>query len=171
MYLITAKYSSDSERKRIEYALEKWRERLQISRPEGIVVLADGKDIDDLALELFSKVDKKNVSLYRVEKMELDVARGEKEIRAKVKEKVASLERLLSFIMARQKAILKMELAEPRQRIYEVITKKGKAEVTVALLESESGTNLRVRISGYGEVVDLLHRKLTDELSLLEEAK
>lgn len=171
MYLITAKYFSDPERKRIEYALEKWKEQLQISRPEGIVVLADGEDIEGLALELFSKVDRKNVSLYRVEKVELDVAKGEKEIRTKVKEKADSLEKLLSFIMARQKAILKMELAKPRQKIYEVVTKKGKAEVTIALLESESGTNLRVRISGYGEVVDLLHRKLADELSLLEEAK
>lgn len=171
MYLITAKYTSDSERKRIEYAFEKWREQLQISRPEGIVVFANGEEVDELTLELYSRVDKKNVSLYRIEKVELDVTRGEREIKIKVKEGIASLERLLSFIMARQKAILKMELAEPRQKIYEVVTKKGKAEVAVSLMESESGTNLRVRITGYGEVVDLLHRKLSDELSLLEEVK
>lgn len=171
MYLITAKYTTDSERKRIEYALEKWREQLRINRPEGIVVFANSEEVDDLVLELYSRVDRKNVSLYRVEKVELDVTKGEKEIKMILKEGVAGLEKLLSFIMARQKAIFKMQLTQPHQKIYEVVTKKGKAEVTIAFLESEKGTSLRVRISGYGEVVDLLHRKLTDELSLLEEVK
>ena len=169
MYLITAKYSSDPERKRIEYILDKWRSKMNITRPEGITVIVDAEDIDDLILELYSRTEKKdNIAFYNLERVEMDVERDEKKIRIKLREKRETVEKLLGFIMARQRAILKLELAEPSEKIYEVNSKKGKAEISIGLHKSETGVDLSVRISGYGEAVDLLYRKLSDELKLLE---
>jgi len=169
MYLITVKYANDPERKRIEYIFEKWRSKMNITKPEGLAVIVDADDVDEMILELYTRAEKKdNITFYRMDKVELDVERGEKRIRIKLREKSETVEKLLGFIMARQRAILKMELAEPPEKIYEVYSKKGKAEVSIGLHKSETGVDLSVRISGYGEAVDLLYRKLSDELKLLE---
>ena len=168
MYFLTVKYTSDSERKRIEYVLEKWRGKMNITKPEGITAIAAKGDIDELILDLYSRTEKDNVALYKIERTELDVVQGEKNFRLKLGEKRETLEKLLDFIMARQKAILKLELAEPHEKVYEVYTKKGKAEISIGIHEGETGTDLLVRISGYGEAVDFLYHKLAEELKLLE---
>ena len=169
MYLITARYGGDPERKRVEYIFEKWRSKLNITRPEGITVIAQADDVEEMILELYTRAERKdNITFYRMEKVELDVERSEKSIRLQLREKRETAEKLLGFIMARQRAILKMELAEPVRRVYEVHSKKGKAEIMIGLHETETGVDLSVGISGYGEAVDLLYRKLNDEFRLME---
>jgi hypothetical protein len=168
MYLITAKYTSDSERKRIEYALEKWKDRMKIVKPEGMVAIVNDGDIRELITELYSRTERNNVALYHIEKAQIDVAEAEKEIRLKLNESRETAEKLLDYIMARQKAILKLELSEPRQKIYEVYTKKGKAEISMSLRGGNAGVDIVLRISGYGETVDFLHGRLAEELKLLE---
>jgi len=169
MYLITAKYASDAERKRIEHILDKWRTKMDITRPEGIAVIVDTDEVDDLILELYSRTEEKdNITFYNMERVEMDVERGERKIELKLREKRETVEKLLDFIMARQRAILKMELAEPSEKIYDVYSKKGKAEISIGLHQSETSVELSVRISGYGEAVNHLYRKLNDELKLLE---
>ncbi|MGB5925586.1 MAG: hypothetical protein WBH01_05770 [Dehalococcoidia bacterium] len=170
MYLIRAKYGSDPERKRIEYIFEKWRSKMNITKPEGITVIADTEDVEEMILELFTRAERKdNITFYRMDEVQLDVERSEKRIRLRLEEKREIVERLLDFIMARQRAILKMELVKPFQKIYEVHSKKGKAEITVGLHETETGVDLSINISGYGEAVGLLYRKLNDEFKLMEE--
>lgn len=168
MYLITAKYTSDSERKRIEYILEKWKERMKIVKPEGIVAIVNDGDIKELITELYSRTERDNVALYRINEAHIDVAEAEKEIRLKLNENRETAEKLLDFIMARQKAILKLQLSEPRQKIYEVVTKKGKAEISMILRGGNAGVDVVLRISGYGDAVSFLHDKLAEELKLLE---
>ena len=170
MYLIRAKYRSDPERKRIEYIFEKWRSEMNITKPEGITVIADADDVEEMILELYSRTERKdNITFYRMEKVELEVEQSEKRIRLRLREKRETVEKLLGFIMARQRAILKMELVDPFRKIYEVYSKKGKAEISIGLHETETGVDLSINISGYGEAVDLLYRKLNDEFKLMEE--
>jgi len=145
---------------------------MNITKPEGLTVIVDAEDVDEMILELYTRAEKKdNIAFYRMDKAKLDVERGEKRIRLKLREKSETVEKLLGFIMARQRAILKMELAEPPEKIYEVNSKKGKAEISIGLHNSETGVDLSVRILGYGEAVSLLYRKLNDELKLLEGEK
>ena len=168
MHLIIAKYSDDPERKRIEYILDKWKEQLRITKPEGIVSIVDGEELEELVADLYSRTSRGNITVYRLEEESVDIKKGEGEIRLKVSEKRETLEKLVGFVMAKQKAILKRETKEPFERIYEVTTKKGKAEVSIALRDEGPTTNMRVRITGYGDVVDLLKSRLSDELSYLE---
>jgi hypothetical protein len=168
MYLITAKYTSDSERKRIEYALEKWRDRMKITKPEGLVAIVDDGEIDELVVELYSRTEKDNVSIYRIQEAHFDVAEAEKEIRIRLNENRETAEKLLDFIMARQKAVLKSRMAGAKRKIYEVITRKGKAEISLSIIPDQDGIDAVCRISGYGETVDFLYGKLVEEFKLLE---
>jgi hypothetical protein len=161
------KYSDDPERKRIEYILEKWKKRLNITKPQGIVVILDGGEIEEFIQELYSRTSSSNVGVYRLEKTAVDIEKSEGEIRLKLGEKQETVEKLIGFAMAKQKAILKREMKEPFERIYELSTKKGKAEISVVLRDEGQGTALRMRITGYGEVVEFLYDKFSSELNYL----
>jgi len=169
MYLIVARYSDDPERKRIEYVLEKWKGRLAITKPEGIVAVLNGEEIDEFIEELYSRTSADNVILYRVEKASVDIEKGKRDIKLLLNEKKETVEKLIGFVMARQKAILKPGAGGAFERIYEVSTKKGKAVISVAIREEgQERVDVRLRITGYGEVVDFLHNKLSDELDYLQ---
>jgi hypothetical protein len=168
MHLIIAKYSDDAERKRIEYVLDKWRDRLRITKPEGIISILDGEGVEELVEELYSRTSRGNVSLYRVDEETVEIAKGEKEIKLVLNEKKETTEKLVGYVMAKQKAVLKRESREPLEKVYELTTKKGKGEVSVAFREEGKAVSLRIRISGYGEVVDFLSSRLTEELRYLE---
>ena len=168
MYLITAKYSSDSERKRIEYVIDKWRDRKKITKPDGVVAIVADNDIKELLVELYSRTERENVSFYRIEEEHLEVTETKKEIRLKIGERRETAEKLLDFIMARQRATLKMESPESHQKVYEVISRKGKVEIILNIRGNATETDVIMRISGYGEAVDFIHDKLAEELKLLE---
>ncbi len=144
---------------------------MKIVKPEGMTAIVKDGDIQELLLELYSRTEKDNVAFYRSEEAHLDIVETEREIRLKLDERKETAEKLLDFIMARQRAVLKLELTEPHQKIYEVITRKGKAEISLSLRGENNGINVVVRISGYGEAVDFLHGKLAEELKLLEDNK
>lgn len=167
MYFIVTKYDSDAERKRIEYTLDKWKDRLHIAKTEGIVSIVEGEGIAEFLEDLYSRTSKSNVRVYRVEEREVPIEKSEREIRLRLVEKRETVEKVVSFVMAKQKAILKRETKEPFERVYDVVTRKGRAEISVVLREEEQAIALRMRITGYGEVVEFLNNRLNEELSYL----
>jgi hypothetical protein len=167
MHLIIAKYSDDAERKRIEYVLDKWRGRLRITKPDGIISILDGEGVGELVEELYSRTSKGNIRVYRVDEETVEIDKGEREIKLVLNEKKETVEKLVGYVMAKQKAVLKRETKEPLEKVYELTTKKGKGEISVAFREEGKTISLRILINGYGEVVDFLSAKLTDELKYL----
>jgi hypothetical protein len=167
MHLIIAKYENDAERKRIEYILDKWKESLRVTKPDGIMAIIEGEGLEELLEDLYSRTSRSNVSLYRLEKEAVQIEKGESEIKLKINEKKETVEKLIGFVIAKQKGVLKREIKEPFERVYEVATKKGRAEISVSLRDEGQSVALRLKITGYGEVVEFLNTKLSEELSYL----
>jgi hypothetical protein len=175
MYLITSKYDSDAERKRLEYVFEKWADRLTIIKPEGIITLLDDAGKEDMMNEFItdlysrsSQVSKDSIIIYRLEKTELDIKPEQKELRLETRQKRETVEKLLSFIMARQKAIFKPESDMPFLKIYEVNSKKGTVQISVVIREKKEALDLIFTISGYGYAVDFIYNRLKEELKYIE---
>jgi hypothetical protein len=182
MYLITVKYDNDAERKRLEYVFEKWAVKLKISKPDGIVAIVnesgDEPLVQDFVRDLLSRSSNSssdnisehgnNITVYKINRTDLAIEREEKEFSLDLHEKRETIEKLLSFIMAKQKAILKRESDIPSVKTYEVTSKKGTAEIMVLLREKQDTINLVLRISGYGEVVDFICDKLKEEFKYFE---
>jgi hypothetical protein len=171
MYLITIKYNSDAERKRLEYVFEKWADKLKIIKPEGLVAIieesGDQSLLEGFVQDLFSRSSKAksgNFSVYKIEQHDLEIEKQERELKLELHEKLETVEKLLNFIMARQKAIYKPISDLPFVKIYEITSKKGMAEISVKIRETNDTVNLHLKISGYGEVVDFIYNKLNDEL-------
>lgn len=168
MYLITAKYTSDSERKRIEYALEKWRDRINIAKPEGLVAIVDDTEIQELVTDLYSRTNPRGIEIYRLQKTDFDIAEVEQQTTVVTKENQETAGKLMEFIMARQKAVLKTRYPGTNRNVYEVISRKGKAECAVEIIKSGVGSKIIVTTTGYGDTVDFLHARISEEIKLLE---
>jgi hypothetical protein len=175
MHLITVKYSSDAERKRIEYVFEKWADRLTVFKPEGIVAIVDESQnesiVHDLVQELYSRSSKAgsdNISIYEINRTNLAIERAGKKISLDFHEKRETVEKLLDYILAKQRAILKRETDSPPIKTYEISSKKGTVEISTMLREKDDIINILITISGYGEVVDFISDKLNEELKYFE---
>ncbi|HID43090.1 MAG TPA: hypothetical protein EYP30_04815, partial [Archaeoglobaceae archaeon] len=58
-YLLILSYESDAERKRIDYAIERWRTKLRVNKPKGAVVILDGgeEELNRFIEDLFSRIE------------------------------------------------------------------------------------------------------------------
>lgn len=171
MYLLIAKYSDDAGRKRIEYLLDRWRGKINISKPDGIAILLDGLgegDITELLEDVLTRVSKDDLTLFSLDQISTDVERSEKELRSTLSGDERSVGRLVNLIMARYKGILKTESSKPIEKVYEIQSRKGRAEVSIRLRETSGMVHVWTKIMGYGEVVDFIHSRLSEEMKYLE---
>jgi hypothetical protein len=171
MYLISVKYENDAERKRMEYVFEKWSDKLKITKPEGLLVLidADSKSAEfqefiENLLSRTSQITSKNLTIFKIEPESIDIEKEKKELNLEVHEKRATIEKLLNFVMARQKVLVTQVSNEPNIKYYEVTTKKGKAEIRIMIDEKPESVHLQIKISGYGDVVGLMYDRLKEEM-------
>jgi len=167
VYLIVAKYSGDAERKRIEYALERWKSSMEISKPEGIVVVAEGEDIEDLLEDLYARISKEKISVYNLSEASLEVEENEKKIKVDLEGEIEAIEKFVGFVLAKQKALFKREI--PSGKLYEVYTKKGRAEVSTNLKPANGKVAVGIRIQGYGGSTELVYDKINTELKYFKE--
>jgi len=140
-----------------------------VTKPEGIVAIVKGneEDIYSLVEELYAKSSKDNVSLYKIEESPLDIEQESRELRLELNEKLETIEKLLSFVLAKQKAVLKFSSPDFPEKIYEATGKKGKAEISVLVREKNNAVNIHLKITGYGPAVESCTQNLKKSLSTL----
>ncbi len=177
-YLIISKFDDDAERKRIEYVIDKWRDRVRIDPPEteGMMTVVRGEleDIEGFVEELRAKTSREdNVHTYELNRQELaSKERQALPLKVRIKGSRDSAERLLSFIMAKQKAIiLPGQDRNAPETAYQVVSRKGRARVTIELAQQDGYISATLRITGFGAVVELLERRLKEEIGYLQEGE
>ena len=161
-----AKYSDDAERKRIEYSLDRWKSSMNLSKPEGIVAISDGGDIEDLLEDLYARISKKKVKVYNLKEASLEVKENEKLINVDLKGEMETIEKFIGFVMAKQKAVLKYEATYGK--LFEVYTKKGRAEISTSLKLVNGKIAVSIRIKGYGDATELVYDKIASEIEFFK---
>jgi Fe2+ transport system protein B len=168
MYLLILDYESDAERKRIDYAIERWQHKLKISKPKGTIIVIDGKQdrIDEFVEDLCSRLEKseEKVKIHNISSYSPDIEKNIKKITYQTKEQREFLEKFIDYLMAKLSA--SYEYSSKIGKIYKVYTKKGQAKVEIILQNKETGTDVHIAIDGYGEVVDFISVKIDNEMSM-----
>ena len=164
VHLIVAKYTSDSERKRIDYAIERWKAIADVEKPDGTPILFKGKNVKDFVEDLYSRLSKENVSVYSLNNVSFEIEKEEVSIETTLNGDLEVIRKFLGFIMAKQKGVLITETEF--ERIYEVSTRKGKADVSINLTDDG---RVRIRISGYGDATGLIREKIESEIRYFKE--
>lgn len=169
VYLIIAKYLDEAERKRIEYAMERWAQVMKLGRPDGVPIIVedDGEKIKELLDDLYARTSKDKVKIYNLSKASFDVEKTEKQIKAELEGGVETVEKFIGFILAKQKALFRHEI--PFGKLYEVYTKKGRAEISTSLKGEDDRVVVDIRIKGFGDAPDLIYDKINSELKYFKE--
>ena len=134
--MLILSYESDAERKRIDYAIERWRTKLRISKPKGTVIILDSNEeefnkfIEDLFSRIELEPDKKpesKVEIYRIEKIIPEVEKRKKILCYEADENVETIWKFLNYLMAKINA--SYEYSIESAKIYTAYTKKDKQEL------------------------------------------
>ncbi len=167
MFLLVLDYETDAERKRIDYAIERWKDKLKIKKPKGTILVIDGKQeridefVEDLCARLESSEEK--VKIHRLSKYAPEIEKNVKTIAYQTTEQREFLEKFIDYLMAKLNA--SYEYGSKIGKIYKVYTKKGQAKLEITLQDRDKGTDITIAIDGYGEVVDFISDKIDNEMN------
>jgi hypothetical protein len=164
-YLLVVDYESDAERKRIDYAMERWGDRAEITKPKGTAMIFKGANIDEFLEDLYSRLegDRRKVGVYRMEEYHPDVEEKTRRLHYESRVELEALERFLSYLMSKVNAGYGYRTGNTKK--YIVATKKGQASIEITLKNNGNATVL-ITIQGYGEVVELLAETIDCEMEV-----
>ena len=164
-YLLIVDYGSDAERKRIDYTIERWGGRAEVSKPKGTAIIFEGPMIDEFLEDLYSRIegDKEKIAVYRIEDYHPEVEERVRRLRYESNEDLDVIEKFLTYLMSRIGA--GYEYTSGGVKYYSISTKKGQAFIEIAL-KSGAATMVTITVRGYGEVVDFLANKINEEMGV-----
>ena len=143
-YLYTVQYTEEAERKRVEYLFNNWDEGT-IESPEGLARIAEDVDHEDLYQELVTKVPSDQIEVYRLHSTTPEVESESITVAEEISASLDAVEAFLEYILSKKKAVLQ----SGARNEYEMYTKKGRAEVSYDLDDTDDGTVVvRIRVDG-----------------------
>lgn len=166
-FLIIAEYASETERKRIDYMLEKWSNTLDIQKPKGIAAIVSGDKINAMLEDLYSRIPDKQVNVQRLSDSTIEVEETTREYLIELEGSKETVEKLFGFIMAKQRAVLGHD--SNLEKKYTIRTKKGSGDVFVRILNKNNRTTVKLFIKGYGDAPDFILERIKEELKFFEE--
>jgi len=167
-YLLFVRYETDAERKRIDYAIERWSSRAKITKPRGMAILleVDEKNIHDFIDDLLSRLelkelrDRSKVSVFRAEPYSIDVEHKRKVLSYEFNASKQAMERFLNYMVSKIGG--SYEYSSGETKIYSAYTKKGYIRLEVTLGESR----VTIALEGYGDVVNFFSAKIDEEMKI-----
>ncbi|NPA62102.1 MAG: hypothetical protein GXN95_00930 [Methanococci archaeon] len=172
-YIIFLNYSSELEKKRVNYYLNKWRGEIKIEEPKmAFLVDIDEKKIDVFIKGLLSKISHSDAEARlksRIFKVDREVKYDSDTESTSVYEfpiTEEEAEKMINLIMARLKGVL-YDVEKGILR-YKVNTKKGFALVEAHIRQKDKKYSIIwFRIVGFGEVVEFVKEKIEKEIELM----
>lgn len=167
MFLLILDYETDAERKRIDYAIERWQNKLKISKPKGTIIVIDGKQdrIDEFVEDLCSRLEKseEKVKVHKISSYAPEIEKNVNRIVYDTTEQKDFIEKFIEYLMVKLSA--SYEYSSKIGKVYKVNTKKGNAKLEIALRSKDNGTDITIAIDGYGDVVDFISNKINNEMN------
>jgi hypothetical protein len=160
-YLYTVQYDGEAERKRVEYLFNNWDDG-QIDTPSGLVRTAENIDHEELYEQIATKVPEDQIEVHRLQSATPDVESETIKIQQEVEASIDAVEGFLDYMLSKKKAVLQ----SASRNEYEMYTKKGRADVSYTLRESDGGTvTVGVRVTGVPPAPSFLADFFETELS------
>ncbi|RZB29435.1 MAG: hypothetical protein AEth_01163 [Candidatus Argoarchaeum ethanivorans] len=178
-HIIVMDSADDTEKKRVRYVIDKWREEYKrkrkgkIGEVKAIVVKADldEGEVSDFLEELYSKVSAGSVETYKAEIERIEPEKRVESLKVTFKDDLKSVEKLISFIFSKKNTILREHryLRDNFSEMeYGVYMRKGKGGVNVKIVlreEQVGETTADIRLEGAEEASKSLKDELIEDLS------
>lgn len=166
-HLLILDYGSDAERKRIDYTIEKWSEKanLSISKPKGVVVLFEGEHFHEFLEDIYSRIESKAnpPQIYSLEDSTPVVEKRQRRLTFTTNQSADTVQNFVNYLLAKQNAAF--EYSDGTRKIYTARTRKGHVQITVNI-GREKEIRCQISLEGYGDVVDFFAGKMEDEMNI-----
>ncbi|RLI80700.1 hypothetical protein DRP04_07815 [Archaeoglobales archaeon] len=169
-YILVINYGSDAERKRIDYAVERWSGRIKAAKPRGTVLIVEASEevnafLEDLhsRLEVDERSKDEKIQVYKAEIVRPRVEVRRKDISYETREDAASVEKFARYLISKLGG--SYEYSAGPFKVYAAYTKKGHAKIGVSIKGNEK-TKIRIFVEGYGEVVDFIAKRIDEEFRI-----
>lgn len=162
-FLLILDYQSDAERKRIDYAIERWAEATQIRKPKGSVLLFEGENLEEFLEDLFSRLEtgRERVKVYSLSEYVPEIGKKVQKLSYESKEPIEFIQKFLNYLMSKINA--SYDYSSGPIKSFTAYTKKGQVKINTKL-ERDIKTKVVIKIEGYGEAVDFIAKKMDDEM-------
>ncbi|MCK9322941.1 MAG: hypothetical protein RBR05_02425 [Candidatus Methanomethylophilaceae archaeon] len=169
-YLILVDYQSDAERKRIDYAIERWKDKGKIHKTKGTVIHYAGDDVDDFLDDLYSRlsVGTGSVHIFAGDIYSPDINEQTTQLKYTTTIDSTAVENFLKYLMNKLGA--SFEGTKQGIKSYTAYTKKGQAGIDVTLTAGDK-TAVLVVVRGYGDVVSFIAGRIDKELKVFLEVE
>ncbi|MXR40725.1 hypothetical protein GRX01_05130 [Halobaculum sp. WSA2] len=117
-------------------------------------------DHDALYEQLVTKVPEEQVSSYELARSEPSVDKQTERIERTINAPVDTVESFLKYVFSKRKAVVQ----SPDRNEYEVVTKKGRADVRYTVSAENGTTTTRIVIEGYEPTLSFLSEFFEEEL-------
>ena len=169
-YVVIVDYESDAERKRIDYVVERWMDKLDVSKLKGVILGVNGDDLrlNTFLEDLYSRLEvssNRNLShkirVYRVGEYHPEIEGERIVLKYDTKEDIEIIRKFVGYLMAKLNA--SYEYSSRFSYIYRAYTKKGWVRIEIRYSKKEK-TEITITIEGYGEVVNFIADKIDREM-------
>lgn len=159
-------YLSDAERKRVDYAIEKWRDRAEVSKQKGIAIRFKDGDIDEFLDHLCSRLGlgRDQITVFNSKLTEPEVEEQQETLKYRSTDRKDVIEKFLSYILSKINA--QYEIFQNGVTRYNVSTKKGQARIDVRITENSGGCETLIQVRGYGNVTKFIRERIDQELQM-----
>jgi hypothetical protein len=166
-HLLILDYRSDAERKRIDYMIEKWSGKadLSISKPKGVIILFEGENLEEFLEDIYSRIDAgaNPPQIYSLEESRPAVEKRVRLLTFTTNQSVDTVQNFINYLLAKQNAAF--EYSDGTRKIYAARTRKGHVQIMVNI-EGEKEVRCHISIEGYGDVVDFVAGRIEDEMNI-----
>ncbi|MFQ6121058.1 MAG: hypothetical protein ACE5KE_14380 [Methanosarcinales archaeon] len=161
MKVIIIDYGDDTERKRIDYVLDKWK----VCKSKGMTIKLEEID-NNFLKELYSKLIRGYIEVYECQPIDTEPEKASKSLIIAFDKELREVEQLLNFIFSKQAGILKdsSRFKEFSEMVFAVYTRQGGVEVKLVLQPYETQTKVEVTMKGFEEAIDTLKNDLIQDL-------
>lgn len=164
-YLFILHYNTDAERKRIDYAIERWGNTSTIRKLRGSTFIFSGDNVEPFIEDLYSRIHlpERSLEIYRVDKYYTEIDISVRTLIYDEKEDSETIQKFLKYLMSKINA--NYEYSNEGMMVYTVPSKKGRAKILIEQLNHKGGLT-KISIEGYGDVVDYLADKINYEMNI-----
>ena len=168
MYLVSCDYSSDAERKRIEYAFSKYEsDAKEMDKITGASRIVRDEDVEKLLSELYLRTSSENIKLFKLSPLDLMNVPKPQSLVFKFVGGKETVESFIGYLLAQRKAVYKNTLNE-NVKTYQSITRKGYADIKVGIHENEGQVEVHIEINAEEPNLSYLLEYFRKELELFK---
>jgi hypothetical protein len=183
-YILFVDYANDAERKRIDYTIERWKDRAEIEKPRGAVFRYSGDNADEFLDDLYSRLSagKDGVKVFAGKRYTSNIPEKVKTLRYTTSLKIPTIQKFIDYLM--KKFGTPMGETKDEFTAYKISTKKGNAVIEIAINPVEymrltelspaefinERNNIVVTVRGYGDVASYIAEGLDAEIMMFLKA-